>query len=162
MSASSQQLIQSLGKSGVPAAVISFGVQSYDSVIDYAEGVIDGKQLAYDLGESAAQVGGSMAGAAVAGATIGSIVPGPGTAIGAVAGFGVGMVGGMVGCAIASEAYASAVEFGGEHAEVLAEKAQKMANRTVDIAREVVPDKVENVVASLNEYATANNLPFRV
>ena len=158
MSASSQQLIHSLGKAGVPAAVISFGVQSYDSVIDYAEGVIDGKQLAYDLGESAAQVGGSIAGAAVAGAALGSVVPGAGT----VVGFGVGMVGGMVGCAVASEAYASAVEFGGEHADVLAEKAQEMASRTVDIAREVVPDKVGNVVTSLNEYATANNLPFRV
>lgn len=158
MSDSSQQLIKSLGKSGVPAAVISFGVQSYDSVIDYAEGTIDGKQLAYDLGESAVQVGGGIAGSALAGAAMGSVVPGAGT----VVGFGVGMVGGMVGCAVASEAYASAVEFGGEHVDVLADKTQEMANRTVDLAREVVPDKVGNIVASLNEYATVNNLPFRV
>ena len=149
MSSSSQQLIKSLGKSGVPAAVISFGVQSYDSVIDYAEGVIDGKQLAYDLGENAAQVGGSIAGAALAGAAVGSVVPGAGTAVG----FGVGMVGGMIGCAVASEAYASAVEFGSEHAGVLADKAQEMANHTVDLAKDIVPDKVGNIVASLNNYA---------
>ena len=31
-----------------------------------------------------------------------------------------------------------------------------------DPDKEVIPDKVENVVASLNEYATINNLPFRV
>lgn len=158
MSSSSQQLIKSLGKAGVPAAVISFGVQSYDSVIDYAEGVIDGKQLAYDLGENAAQVGGSIAGAALAGAAVGSVVPGAGTAVG----FGVGMVGGMIGCAVASEAYASAVEFGSEHAGVLADKAQEMANHTVDLAKDIVPDKVGNIVASLNDYAITNNLPFRV
>ena len=158
MSSSSQQLIQSLGKSGVPAAVISFGVQSFDSVTDYASGVIDEKQLVYDLGESAAQVGGGIAGTAVAGAALGSVVPGAGTAVG----FGVGLVGGMVGCAVASEAYASAVQFGGEHVDVLADKAQQMATRTVDIAKEVVPDKVGNIVDSLNNFASVNNLPFRV
>ena len=158
MSSSSQQLIQSLGKSGVPAAVISFGVQSFDSVTDYASGVIDEKQLVYDLGESAAQVGGGIAGTAVAGAALGSVVPGAGTAVG----FGVGLVGGMVGCAVASEAYASAVQFGGEHVDVLADKAQQMATRTVDIAKEVVPDKVGNIVDSLNNFASVNNLPFSV
>ena len=134
MSSSSQQLIQSLGKSGVPAAVISFGVQSFDSVTDYASGVIDEKQLVYDLGESAAQVGGGI----------------------------VGLVCVMVGCAVASEAYASAVQFGGEHVDVLADKAQQMATRTVDIAKEVVPDKVGNIVDSLNNFASVNNLPFSV
>ena len=156
MSASSHQLIQSLGHSGVPAAVISFGVQSYDSVIDYATGEITGKELAYDLGENAAQVGGGIAGAALAGAAVGSIVPGAGTAVG----FGVGLVGGMVGCAVASEAYASAVEFGAEHVDELADKAQEMANKTVDLAKEVVPDQVGNIVASINNFAAVNNLPF--
>ena len=158
MSASSHQLIQSLGHSGVPAAVISFGVQSYDSVIDYATGEITGKELAYDLGENAAQVGGGIAGAALAGAAVGSVVPGAGTAVG----FGVGLVGGMVGCAVASEAYASAVAFGAEHVDELADKAQEMANKTVDIAKEVVPDKVDYIVSSINTFATVNNLPFRI
>ena len=61
-----------------------------------------------------------------------------------------------------SEAYVSAVEFGSEHAGVLADKAQEMANHTVDLAKDIVPDKVGNIVASLNDYAITNNLPFRM
>lgn len=158
MSSSGHELIKSLGGSGVPAAVISFGVQSFDSVVDYANGVIDGRQLAYDLGENAAQVGGGIAGAALTGAAVGSVVPGAGTAVG----FAAGMVGGMVGCAVASEAYVSAVEFGAENAGALADKAKEMADRTVDIAKEVIPDKVDNIVASINNYAIVNHLPFSV
>jgi len=158
MSESSHQLLKSLGGSNVPAAVISFGVQSFDSVTDYATGVIDGQQLAYDLGENAVQISGSIAGAALAGAALGSVVPGAGT----VAGFAVGMVGGMVGCAVASEAYVTAVEFGAEHADALADKAKEMANKTVDIAREAVPDKVGSIVSSINDFASSCKLPFRL
>lgn len=158
MSASSHQLIKSLGNAGVPAAVISVGVQSYDSVVDYATGVIDGKQLAYDLGENVSQVAGGMVGSAIAGAAVGSIVPGAGTAVG----FAAGMVGGMIGCAVASEAYASAVEFGAEHADELLDKAKEMATKTVDIAKEVVPDAVGGLVSSINDFAITNKLPFRL
>ncbi len=156
MSASSHQLIKSLGNAGVPAAVISVGVQSYDSVVDYATGVIDGKQLAYDLGENISQVAGGMVGSAIAGAAVGSIVPGAGTAVG----FAAGMVGGMVGCAVASEAYASAVEFGAEHVDELADKAKEMATKTVDIAKEVVPDAVGGIVSAINDFTLTNKLPF--
>ena len=158
MNDSSHQLINSLGKAGAPAVVISFGVQSYDSITDFATGVIDGKQLAYDLGQNAVEIGGSIAGTAIAGATVGSIVPGAGT----VVGFSAGLVGGMVGTAIASEAYSTAVQFGAEHADKLAGKAKEMAEKTVNLAKEVVPDKVESITSSLNDFATANNLPFRV
>ena len=162
MFASSHELIRSLGSVGVPATIVSFGVQSFDSIVDYADGIIDGKQLVYDLGENAAAIGGSITGVAIAGATIGSIVPGPGTAIGTAAGIATGMVGGMIGCALASEAYASAVEFGAGHIDELANKAQEMANKTVEIAREVVPEQVSAMAASINDFATVNNLPFRV
>ena len=158
MSESGHQLISSLGNAGVPATVISFGVQSYDSVMDYATGTIDGNQLAYDLGENAAEIGGGLVGTAVAGAVVGSVVPGAGTLVG----FGVGMVGGMVGCAVASEAYASAVKVGAENVDVLSDKAKEMANHTIEIASEIVPDKVDSIIASINEYATVNNLPFRI
>lgn len=158
MSTSSCELISSLGSAGVPAVVISFGVQSFDSITDFGSGVIDAQQLVYDLGENAAQVGGAVAGSALAGAAVGSIVPGAGTAVG----FGAGLVGGMVGCAIASEAYVSAVEVGSEGAEVLAEKAQVVANLTVEMATETIPNHASNIAASLNDFAAANNLPFRV
>lgn len=156
MSGSCHQLIRSLGKTGVPAAVISFGVESFDSVNDFANGIIDEKELAYDLGENAAQIGGSIAGAALAGAAVGSIVPGAGTAVG----FATGLVGGMVGCAVASEAYVSAVEFGAEHAQILADKAQEMAAHTIEIATEVIPDQVGNVVSSINDFVSEFKLPF--
>jgi len=158
MSASSHELIQSLGNAGVPAAIISFGVQSFDSVVDYANGTIDASELVYDLGENAAMVGGGMAGSALAGAALGSVVPGAGTALG----FGVGLAGSMVGCAVTSEAYASAVEFGADNADALAKKAQDLADHTMEIATEVVPAHVEDIASSLNEFAEANNLPFRV
>lgn len=158
MSESGHQLISSLGNAHVPAMVISFGVQSYDSITDYATGAIDAQQLAYDLGENAVQVGGSVAGSALAGAAVGSIVPGAGTAVG----FGAGLVGGMVGCAVASEAYKSAVEIGAENAGMLADKAQEMAGRTMEIATEFVPEKAGEIAASINDFASANDLPFRV
>ena len=154
MSASSHQLIQSLGNAAIPAAVISLGVQTFDSVSDYADGTINGQQLAYDLGDSLSQVAGSAA----AGALAGSIVPGAGT----VTGFATGMVAGMVGCAVASEAYASVVKYGAEGADVLLDKAKDMASRTVEIAKDVSPDQIDSIVASINEYTSVNSIPFRV
>ena len=155
---SSQALIKSLGNSGVPAAVISFGIDSYDSISDYAQGNIDEVELLYDLGDSAATVAGSMAGAALAGAVVGSVVPGAGTVVGAAA----GLVGGMVGCALASEAYATAVEAGAKGAEILAEKAKEFADNTVELAKDIVPDKVADIKSAINDFAINNKLPFNV
>lgn len=158
MASSGHQLIRSLGNTGVPAAVISFGVESFDSINDFASGIIDGKELACDLGENAVQIGGSIAGSALAGAAVGSVVPGAGT----VVGFGAGLVGGMIGCAVASEAYTSALEVGAEHIDELANKAQEMADRTVEIAAKIVPDHVGDVVSSIKDFAKVNNLPIKL
>lgn len=156
MSSSSHQLIKTLGKSGVPGAVVSFGVDSYDSVIDYAQGEIDETQLAIDLGESAIGVVGSMAGSAIAGAVVGSVVPGAGTVVGAAA----GLVGGMVGYAVTTEAYQTAIEFGTENAELLANQAKEIANNTIEAAKTAIPDKVENVKEAMNSFAAKAKLPF--
>lgn len=158
MSQSSKQLVSSLGKSGVPAAVIAMGVSSYDAISSYAQGEITGSELAYDLGENAAGVAGGMLGSALTGAAVGSVVPGAGT----VVGFGVGLVGGMVGTAIASEAYKTAVELGGEGAEVLANKAQEVANKTIETAKAEMPDKVADVKTAINNFASANKIPIHV
>jgi hypothetical protein len=181
MSESSHELIKKVAGSGAPGIVISFGIDTYDSVIDYAQGKIDASQLAYDLGEGAAHIAGSVAGAAasafvagevasnvgvVVGGAVGSVVPGAGTAAGMVAGkvvgYGVGMVGGMVGCAIASEAYATAVEFGAENAGVLAEKAKVAAQGTIELAKVHAPEKVDDIRNAVNDYASKFNLPFSV
>lgn len=173
MSESSRELIQTIAGSGAPGIVISFGIDTYDSVIDYAQGKIDASQLAYDLAEGAAHIEGAMLGAEAAsnvgmaiGGAVGSVVPGAGTAVGMVvgkvAGYGVGMVGGMVGCAIASEAYATAVEFGAENAGVLAEKAKVAAQGTIELAKVHAPEKVADIRNAVNEYASKYNLPFSV
>lgn len=49
MSKSSLALIKSVSGSCVPASVVSFAVDSYDSISDFAQGHIDGNELAYDL-----------------------------------------------------------------------------------------------------------------
>lgn len=51
-----------------------------------------------------ATVGGSILGAAAAGALIGSIVPGPGTVVGTVVGIGAAVIGGAIGGWLGSEA----------------------------------------------------------
>ena len=158
MTNSSQQLIQSLGKSGVPAAVIAMGVSSYDAISSYAQGEITGSELTYDLGENAASVAGGIIGSALAGAAVGSVAPGAGT----VVGFGAGLVGGMVGTAIAAEAYSTAVELGGEGAEILASKAQEVATKTVEMAKVDMPDKVADVKSAINNFASANKIPIHI
>lgn len=147
-SASGSQLIKSLGNSSIPGAVISWGVASFESITDYAQGEIDGKELASDLAENAVSVAGSIAGAALAGAALGSVVPGAGT----VAGFAVGLVGGMVGTVIATEAFETAVSLGAETVTELANKIEQTATNTIELAKEAIPEKVENVKNALNDF----------
>ena len=158
MSESSSQLIRSLGNAGVPAATIAFGIESYESINDYAQGRINAKELAYDLSENAAGVGGSMAGSALAGAAAGSIVPGAGTAVG----FGAGLVGGMVGYAVTTEAYSTAVEYGSENADAYATKAKEMANDVLEQAKIETPEHVNEIRAELNNFASEHGLGFEV
>ena len=162
MQHSTNTMLKSLGKCGVPAAIVSFGVESYDTVIDFAQGEIDGMELAYDLGENAASVAGSAAGAALAGAAVGSIIPGAGTAVGFVVGGTASVVGGMVGTAVATGAYRSAVEVGSAGAEVLADKAHDIASETVDAVKEYMPEHVDDVRNALNNFLAENSMPFSV
>lgn len=158
MSSSSCALIKAAGSAGIPASAISFGVESYESVIDYAQGTIDGKELAKDLGNNAANVAGGAMGSALAGAALGSVVPGAGTA----AGFAAGMVGGLVGTAVASEAYETALKYTPEMANKFADKAQAMADQTVETVKKYAPEKTEAITSALKTYINENNLPIHV
>lgn len=159
MKGSSKVLLQRVGNSCLPAAAVVFAVDSADAVIDFATGEIDGGELAYELGDSAVSVAGGFAGAKV-GAAIGTVVaPGVGTAVGAAAG---GVVGGVIGTVVASEAYATAVELGTEGAECLAEKAETLAKDTVELVKENIPEKVDEVKDAFNDFAKNCNLPFSV
>lgn len=170
MRASSSQLIRSVGGSCLPAAVVSFAVESYDSISDFAQGEISGSELAYDLGENATAIAGGIKGAAVGasvgtkiGAVVGTVAGPAGTAVGtAVGGVTGSIVGGVVGCVVASEVYATAVEFGAEHVEQISEKAQEFADSTIEAVKEAVPEQLDNVKSAFNSFASSINLPIHV
>ena len=159
MKGSSKALLQRVGNSCLPAAATVFMVDAAGSVIDFAKGEIDGEELVYDLGDSASSVAGGFAGAK-AGAVIGTaVVPGTGTAVGAVVG---GIAGGVIGTVVASEAYAAAIEKGTEGAQFLAEKAETLANDTIELVKENLPEKAEEVKVAFQDFAKSCNLPFAV
>ena len=155
LSQSSSALIQRVGGSCLPAAVVSFAVDSYDSISDFAQGEIAVPELAHDLGESAASVAGSFAGGAAIGAAVGTFAGPVGNIIG-------GIAGGVVGCAVATEVYETAVQVGTEGAQVLADKAEEFANAAVDLVRDNIPDKLNDVKAAFNDFTKNCNLPFSV
>ena len=145
MSASSHTMLSKMSKAGVPAAIVTFGVESFDITVDFAKGEITASEYAYDLGKNAANVVGG-----VAGGTMLAGLPGG------------QMIGSMVGCAVAAEAYVTAVEYGGKGVDLLAEKAQEMADKAVDAAKTEIPDKVDFVRTAINDFAAENNVPIRV
>lgn len=153
MQQSGNQLIQSLAGSNVPAGMVSFGVTSYEAVVDFAQGKIDVSEFAYDMGNNAVGVSGSMIGAQYGAAAGTMIMPGVGTIAG-------GLVGGMVGYAVTSEAYATAVEYGSKGAEALGTKAKQIAGATIEYAQDNVPEKAGEIKAAINTFASQNNLPF--
>ena len=163
MKGSSKELLQRVGDSCLPAAVTVFAIDAADSVIDYAKGEIDEGELVYELGDSASSVAGGFAGGAVGaklGAAVGTaIAPGVGTVAGTVVG---GVVGGVVGTVVASEAYATAVEKGTEGAKFLAEKAETLAKDTIELVKEGMPEKLEEVKSAFNDFAKSCNLPFGI
>lgn len=163
MKSSSKELLQRVGNSCLPAAAAVFAVDSADSIINYAKGEIDGSELMYELGDSASSVAGGFAGGsagAKVGAAVGTVIaPGVGTMAGTVVG---GIVGGVVGTVVASEAYATAVEAGTEGAKFLAEKAETLAKDTVELVKENVPEKIDEVKSAFNDFAKSCGLPFAV
>jgi phage tail tape-measure protein len=134
---------------------VSFGVESYDSICDFAQGLIEADELAYDLGHNAAAVtGGTLAGAKV-GAMAGTVV-GP---IGTVAG---GIVGGLVGTVVASGVYETVIEHTPEAAGEIAESIEGYANSTMDMIANQVPDQFDNARSAFNDFFSSNNIPVRV
>lgn len=163
MKGSSKALLQQVGSSCLPAAAAAFAVDSADSIINYAKGEIDGGELTYELGDSASSVAGGVVGGSTGakiGASVGTVVaPGVGTAVGTVVG---GVVGGVVGTVVASEAYATAAEVGSEGAKFLAEKAEKLAKDTVELVKENVPEKLNEVHSAFHDFVKDCNLPFSI
>ncbi len=154
MSKSSSALIQKVAGSSLPVAVVSFAVESYDCISDYAQGEIDEGELAYELGENAASVAGAMKGATI-GAAVGSVA-GP---VGTVAG---GIVGGVVGAVVATEIYATAVEIGAEGVDMLADHAEGLMKETVKLFEETIPEKAGEVKDAFNDFIDEFKLLFNL
>lgn len=152
MSKSSSALVKKVAGSSMPVAVVSFAVESYDSVSAYAKGEIDGEELAYELGENAASVTGAMKGASI-GAAIGSVAGPAGTIAG-------GLVGGVVGAAVASEVYATAVELGADGIDKLAEHVESLMKDTIELVEHNIPEKAAEVKLAFSEYIDEFKLPF--
>ena len=145
MQGSSKALIQEIGGSCLPAAAVAFAVDASGSIIEFAEGKIDEAELVYNLGDSATAVVGGFAGAAL------------GTAVGGAVG---GIVGGVVGTVVASEVYARAVELGSEYAPIVGQRVEEIVNDTIDLVKENVPEKIDEVRLAFNDFAKSCELPF--
>ena len=169
MAQSSVGLINSVAGTCLPAAAVTFAVASYSGISDFMQGEISASELAYELGDNAATLAGGMAGSSVAGAAgmaagavVGSIAGPAGTVVGGMVGGVAGTIaGGVVGCVLASEAYETAVVYGAQGAELLAEKAGQFASVTVDAIKEVAPEQLDNVKSAFNDFLGKTSIPFR-
>ena len=155
MQASSCELISSVGGSCLPASTVAFVVESYDSVMDYAQGAIGVDELAYDLGHNAATIGGGALGGAKMGAVAGSALGPAGSFVGA-------MAGGLIGSTVASGAYETALRYAPEAAEGVAMQAKAFANEAVDAIANVYPDRVAGARAAFNEFFVKNGVPVSI
>lgn len=68
----------------------------------------------------------------------------------------------MVGYAITTEAYRTAIDAGSKGAGILADKAKSFASETLETVKEEAPDKVDIVKGSINSFAAAHSLPFQL
>ena len=155
MQASSCTLIKSIGGSCLPASAVSFAVESYDSVMDYAQGAIDESELAYDLGHNAATIAGGAAAGMKTGAVAGSMFGPAGTAAGT-------LIGGLVGSAVASGAYETALEYAPEAAQEIADQAESYAKQAMEVIENEYPDQIDSARASFNDFFASYNMPVRI
>lgn len=130
MSASSHEFISAMSNAGVPAMIVSFGVETCDSVVGFANGSIDGKELAYDLGEAGVKVALSAGAVGLAGAAVATVGLAGGAAT--LATMGASLIAGTVATVIAVEAYETAIDLATPGAEKLLDKAKSLANETYE------------------------------
>lgn len=153
LSKSSITLISKVGGSCLPAAVVSFAVESYEDISSFVKGEIDASELAFTLGENASGIAGGLAGVAAVGALIGGAT----ISVGAIAGT---VVGGIIGCVIATEIYETAIELGTQSADIIAQKATQFADVTIKSVKEYVPEKMDTVKEAFNDFFSSSHIPF--
>ena len=149
-----------VGGAGVVGGLVSGGFAAYDQIGAYKRGEVSGSQaIGTVTGEAAVGVGAGMAGAA-AGAAIGSIIPGAGTIVGGVIGFGVGMAAGYLadkglrGLGV-NTAIAKGVTATIDAGSRLAGTVHKQASQAVQAGRQYVSQKVTQAKAVYRSASTA-------
>lgn len=150
MRSSSHTLISSVGKSCVPATIVSFAVESYDDIMEFANGKIDEAELTYKLGYNASGVAGGFAGGVASGVLLGGTV---GSLPGAI-------IGGVVGTVLATGAYETAVDLGVKGAEVLKDSAEKLSKEVISKVETDLPDVVGDVKKAFTDFASSVKLPI--
>lgn len=151
---SSRELIRQMPSEEIGTQAAESGMHAYQCAINYAQGRTDFQEFAFEMGDKIARNAGKAAGTA-AGGIIGARVPGVGMKRGAI-------IGGAVGTAVAGAAYRSAVEHGSENVEMIGRIVKENANKTLELTKQLVPEKVETVRSALNQFAIANDLPYTV
>lgn len=154
MAVSSRTLLKGLAKNNIPAIAVSYAVESYDTITEFARGKIEGTEFAYRMGDHTAVTAGAFAGAEV-GAVLGTSAGPAGTVVG-------GVVGGMVGYVIASEAYQSAIEIGSPAVDAIGEKVQEYGQQVAELATEVIPEKAGALIEDMAKYASEFKLPLKL
>jgi len=155
MQSSSCTLIKNIGGSCLPASAVAFAVESYDSVVDYAQGAIGVDELAHDLGLNAASItGGTVVGGKV-GAAAGTVFGPAGTVVG-------GLVGGLVGSTVACEVYETALIYAPDAAGAIAEQVETHAESVLDAIESEFPQQLDNARAAFNSFFESNGIPVSV
>lgn len=150
LSRSPSELVKRVGNTCFPGVVAVFAVESYEHISDFVKGEIDATELIYELGETAASIGGSFAGGAMMGAMVGSAAGPVGSVIG-------GLIGGVIGCAVASELYEVAVKAGEQGVELIAEQMNKLKDGTIELVAEYMPEKLDEVTAAFHTFFEEKN-----
>lgn len=149
-----------VGGAGLIGGVVNGGFAAYDQIGAYNRGEVTASQaIGTVTGEAAVGVGSGLAGAA-AGAAIGSIIPGAGTIVGGVIGFGVGMVAGYfadqglrglgVNTAIA-EGVTAMIDGGAE----IVGQAQQLGGQAVEAVSNTFNDAADAVGGALSDAGNA-------
>lgn len=154
MTNSSNILIKRVGNSCFLGVVVPFAVSSCESILAFAKGKIEAYELVNSLGENAVSVGSAYGGAKV-GASVGEALGPAGVLAGS-------LIGGIIGCVIASEIYSTAIEAGSKDTGLIAKQIEKLAQGTIKIVKETIPDKVDEVKLAFDEYFAENNVPISI
>ena len=134
---SSHTLLRSMSHLHVPAMVVSFAIDSYDEISDFAAGEITGMELSIGLGDNLMEVIGATAGAAACS------FAGP---VGSLAGS-------VAGAALASKAYETVVEladeYGADAVEAVVDVAEEFRNNA-----SLIYNEVNNMAADVHDSLT--------